>query len=144
MAATRKQKSSLRGITQLRRALRKLPQDIKAEVQDAVLEAGTMVYRDMVAAAPRETGNLAQSIQIKRSPDKLVVRVGFVSKKAKRDGFYARFHELGTKGSPEHNIPPLPARPFIAPALDANRVEIKRVIGEAVHRAILRSKLRLG
>ncbi len=134
--ATARQKSGLRGVTELRRKLRKLPQDIKREVQDEIVEAGTEVYQTMLANVPRETGNLASLLEMKVSPDGLSVRVGLVTKKAKRDGFYARFLELGTKGSAEKNIPPMMPRPFIAPALDVNRTSIARRIQDAVQRAI--------
>lgn len=47
--------------------------------------------------------------------------------------------EFGTKGSPERNIPPQPARPFMQPAWDINSAAIKRRLKKAIDQQLKRA-----
>ena len=54
--------------------------------------------------------------------------------------FYKGYwHEFGTKGSPENNIPPLPARPFMNPAYQMNEEYGKQQVRAAVKLALERA-----
>lgn len=48
----------------------------------------------------------------------------------------AYWHEFGTKGSTEDNIPPLPARPFMRPAREAHVPGIVRKVAQGVNKAL--------
>lgn len=137
--ATARQRSGLRGVGKLRRTLRRIEQGSDSRIKPVMTQAAQAIHADMLAMVPVGTGQLAQLLSYRVSPDGLTARIGLVTRRAQRDGFYGRFIEHGTKGSEKRNIPPQPARPFMAPAFDANagwavdniRAAISMVIREA-------------
>lgn len=133
MASTARQRSGLLGVSELRKALRLMPQDMKKEIGMVVADTAIKVHADMYRMAPKDTGITAANIGSEMSSDKLVARVGMVDLPR---GFVAKFIERGTKGDPSRNIPAQPARPFIAPALDANESEFVSNV-QAVLRKVL-------
>jgi len=138
MASTARQRSGLRGVSELRRALKGLPVSMRKEIGVVVADTAIKVQTDMYQFAPKETGITASHIGSEMSGDKLVARVGMVDLPA---GFVAKFIEYGTKGDPERNVPPQPARPFIMPALDANETQIMGMMREAVRKALAGSRI---
>lgn len=135
MASTARQRSGLRGVSELRRALKGLPVDMRKEIGLVVADTAIKVQTDMYqfAQVSRDTGITAGHIGSEISGDKLVARVGMTDLPR---GFVAKFIEFGTKGDPERNIPAQPARPFIAPAADANESEFVSNV-QAVLRKVL-------
>ncbi len=75
----------------------------------------------MQLLVPKRTGVLARLLNKRVARDGLTARVGLVTKKAQRDGFYFRFLDAGTKGSPKLNIPPQPALHIRARSFDLNK-----------------------
>lgn len=67
------------------------------------------------------------------------IRISATNKEQLWQYFKAYWHERGTKGSPEHNIRPLPARPFMAPAFLLNvqfgRALLQDAVGQALRKA---------
>lgn len=134
--ATARQKSGLRGVSELRRALKGLPVEMRKEIGLAVADAAIQVQSDMYQLAPKETGITAAQITSRMSDDKLAARVGFLDLPR---GFVARFIEYGTKG--QNGAGAQPARPFIAPALDVNETAIRARINDAIRKAIGGSRI---
>ena len=106
-----------------RRLMQRLPDAITDPIAAVIAESAQAVWADAVARVPVDTGALRESIGIRTTPTS--AEVGFSSKRFRRQwkhaGWRAKFVELGTKGSPAHHIPPMPPRPFLRPAFEANR-----------------------
>ncbi|MBS4048163.1 MAG: hypothetical protein KG075_17590 [Alphaproteobacteria bacterium] len=141
MVSTAAQRSGLRGVSELRRALKGLPISMRKEIGMAIAESAVLIHDDMYQFAPKQSGQTANQIESEISSDKLEARIGFVSPESRRMGFVARFLEKGTKGAPERNIPAMPAQPFIAPALDVNETQIRGRINDAIRKAIGGSRI---
>lgn len=135
--------SGIEGLAKLQGRLDRLQELAKDRLDKAVETGGRQMREDMVALAPSRTGNLRavlgseDALKFKKGSKGLEVSVGFVSKKLKRDAFYALFVETGTKGYVagqtraagtdkkgrkrvqriKRNIPARPAQPFFRPAL---------------------------
>ena len=88
------------GAKSLRRVLRQAPNDVKAELVEAVASSAAEMERGMLARVPRDKGDLASVIKTKPSRDGLSARVG-PGVKGKRDmrkaGWRAKFVEFGTQ-----------------------------------------------
>jgi HK97 gp10 family phage protein len=134
---TRRQRSGLRGVTKLRRTLRRIDPDITREVREEVERVTERILADMQSMVPKDTGDLAAALDKRVARDGLTARVGLVTKAKQRDFFYARFIEFGTKeGKGPH---PQEARPFMQPAFDVNETEAKRRITQAINDALRRA-----
>lgn len=124
-----------------RRLMNRLPDDMTDPISKAIAESTEAVWADAVTRVPINTGELQRSIGKRVTPTS--GEVGFSSKRFRREwkkaGWRALFVENGTKGSPAHNIPPQPARPFLRPAFEANREWImqrhRRAVAETLARA---------
>ena len=136
-------KARVLGAQSLRRKLKRMPEEIKKPVQDAISDGMEAVYADALAKVPVEYGDLAGALSKKTSSDKLGARVGFWKKGNKRKwlrgGWYAKFIEFGTRGNNKNNIPAQPARPFLGPAARQNERwfvdRIKRAVNDALKKA---------
>lgn len=142
------QRRGLQNVSSLRRKLRRIAQDAENTIKPVVEEIAEAIKQDAIARAPQDSGDLVRSIDKKLSADgltavigpairtaavartvrgsafanrKLDVKLGAKSKKALFQFFKGYWIEFGTKGAPERNIPPQPARPFMGPAFDVNR-----------------------
>jgi HK97 gp10 family phage protein len=106
-----------------RRLMQRLPDTIANDLTQVIARSAEVVYADAVSRVPVDTGELRGAIG--KRVTKTSAEVGFDSKKFRRQwkkaGWRAKFVELGTKGSLKRNIPPMPARPFIRPAFEANK-----------------------
>lgn len=135
--STARQRRGYAGVTKLRRTLRRLEPEVTIGVRNVLEKGAAAIEADMLINIPKDTGDTASFIQSKVARDGLTARVGFIDKKNREAGFKARFIEYGTKGSPKQNVPPQPARPFMAPAFDANRDWIveaaKKEIGQVIN-----------
>lgn len=134
--ATARQKSGLRGLSNLRLALKRLPVAMRREIGEAVADSAVTVHADMYTFAPKDTARTASFIESKMGADKLSARIGFLKydDRQTRQGFVARFIEFGTKGINGQGAQP--PRPFIQPALLANETTIIANIRAAISKAI--------
>jgi len=150
------QRRGIAGVTKLRRTLRRIEPEATKGIVKAIDRTANNIMYTMIANAPRRTGDLADSISMKRGRDGMTAVIGpaarylqlskspfdrsvKMSKPGKRAlmGFFkAYFYEYGTKGDPENNIPAQPARPFLTPAFDTHKDaglrDVRRAISDAI------------
>lgn len=149
MASTAAQRRGLNGVTSLRRKLRRMPEAVEQYLRpevDATAAAMAATARTLVS---KDTGELAASIEYKLSPDGMTALIGPAAKSAavikastaksidkqtpkkpisagSREKLFQFFKgvwlEFGTKGNPDKGIPPQPARPYMRPAFDVNKI----------------------
>jgi HK97 gp10 family phage protein len=141
---------STRARIKLRRVLQSTDNNVKPAMRDAV----NLIEKEMRQRAPRDTGNLLDTLSSFVAKNGLRGEVGFRGKKGRRKAFYARFIEFGTKGhkvtaanrsvlagagevfGTQAEIPALPARPFMEPAWFAKKPEVVNRVSKAVNDAI--------
>lgn len=134
--STARQRAGLRGVSKLRRTLRRIEPESREGIAKAVKKGAEAIEADMMIGIPKDTGDTAALISHKIARDGLTARVGFIGKRASEQGYVARFIEYGTKGYPKRNIPPQSARPFMGPAFDANKDWIVRETQREIARVI--------
>lgn len=110
----------------LRRLLQRLDSDIAAPVQREIAESGHRLFDETARNIPQDTGDLRRSLGLRLSG--FSATVGFDRRSFPSQwggaGWRAHFVHNGTKGSAEHNIPPMPPRPFLRNAWDRLKAEI--------------------
>lgn len=158
-------RSGFAGVTKLRRTLRRVDPEITSDLKSTVERGAAAIARDMAMMAPRDDGDLSNSIAYKMGRDKLTAIIGPGADRAtiRSKGFtagaikytksgnftkaylkdkHARFQlykalwlEFGTKAGKKGSSP-TPARPFIAPAMDMNRSRIIGEVNTAINKAL--------
>lgn len=145
--ATMAQRRGLNGVSSLRKKLRNMEPIVQSGLREAITEVAIYIEADAKSLVPKDTGDLAASIEHKVSPDGLAASIGpaarsaSVAKAVRGSAFATRslqkpigaataeklfqyfkgvWIEFGTKGNAEKGIPPQPARPFMRPAFDMN------------------------
>jgi HK97 gp10 family phage protein len=101
------------------RRLRALGPKAVKELRPALAELGAEVAGAARALAPRRSGRLASSIEVEAATDAIQVDIAATAR-------HAAFVEFGTLRSP--------ARPFLAPALQAARRRLD-LLARALNRA---------
>lgn len=155
--ATAAQKRGLAGVSSLRRKLRRMPEDVQDVVKRAILDSAELIKFHQLRKVPVDEGDLAASIEIKLSGDKLSAEIGPGARtmKAKRAaGWRSHLIEFGTRPhstKPQARLlkggqkegegkggqhPGMPARPFIRPALKENMDDVTKIIDDAVDWAL--------
>lgn len=147
------------GAVKIRRLLRRAPDEITNDVRTEVREVAEAVRADAMALVPRDTGDLATSIEVDMSNDGLAAVVGPAAKAARADARVMRANRrymaagsdkrsrLSVKNNNalrrvfyavfvEFGTKFRAATPFMFPAYEANRAWGVRKIGEAVRRAL--------
>jgi HK97 gp10 family phage protein len=137
---------NLTGFKELAAALRELPQRVaKNGLRSAVGAGAAVIRKEARVRAPKDTGELAKDVMIKRERDTqggnlFVARYSvFVlsGKKSRlkgkkrdvqRDSFYWRFVEFGTSK--------MAARPFMRPAYEGQKEAAVTAIGEKLDQRI--------
>ncbi len=156
--------SRVLGGARVRRALKRLPAEIRGDVAKALKLSVAAVQATAIRLAPVDTGNLREALADPRAigirDAGMRVEFGFRTKAIQRKAFYAPFVEFGTKGyqAGDHRrsgtdrhgrqlykrvrrfVPARPAQPFMRPALDMNLPTIRRLINHEVRRAVARAR----
>lgn len=140
-------RSGLQGVDKLRLKLRRMEKVVESGIKPAVKQTIMDIEASAKMFVPKDTGDLMRSINHKVSGDGMAAVVGpwaksaivaslvkggifnnkgggemsALDKKKKFQFFKGYWIEFGTKGAPDRNIPPQPARPFMQPAFDANK-----------------------
>lgn len=115
---------SVEGLDELRKALQKLPDEVKTALRTALKESAEAVKTEVKKTAPVATGNLRDSVDIRYEDDGLTAQVGWW----KKDDYYARWVEFGTKSRP--------AQPSLGPATELERLHIVERLRTHVRRAV--------
>lgn len=163
--ATAAQRRGLNGVSSLRRKLRKMEPFVQSGIRPAVTKTLINITETAKVLVPKDSGDLADAIEYKVSADGMagvagpsaknaavakVTRgsawatrmlskpIGATSAKRLFEFFKGFWVEFGTKGSPENNIPPMPAQPYMRPAFDMNKDAGVRDIGGAVNMQLKR------
>lgn len=154
--------SSIRGVTKLRKFLRRVEPNIASGVKDAINRAAKTIHFDALKNADRadygkligirEYGDMIASIGIKYGRDGLTAVIGpgaedlHLTGKTSIRGKEARWNfnkglwaEFGTKGDPKRNIPRIPPAPFMNPAYEMNAKHIQKDVHRAVEIALERA-----
>ena len=131
-------------LSKTRKLLRRLPDDLVEPIRKAFAEGAAAILADAKAGAPKDTGAGAEALNLQLSRDGLSAKVGLIGKRARKKGYHLAFHEYGTKGTSQGfgkgiQLPPLPARPFLEPAFDAQRSEIASRVSAGIARATNRA-----
>lgn len=125
----------IKGMGQLRRTLSKLPKDIQKGVADALKKSAEDIFNDAQSLVPKDKGDLAKNMHIKRGSRGLSYQVGYWKKgnirKWKKAGWRAKFVEFGTKHAR--------AEPFMGPAWRKNENKVIKRIDDAVDEALKRA-----
>lgn len=157
-------RSRVQGVNKLRRTLKRIDPEITSGVKIAIREGAEAIQADAIKLVPKDTGDLARSIDYRVSSDGLSavvgpaaraaeivrrktgsafkashVRLSARNKKLMFEYFKGWWVERGTKGSPKHNIPPQPARPFMKPAYDLNESWILGRVKTGINKALDRA-----
>ena len=131
-------RSGLAGVSRLRRTLKRMPPEFTDAARKSVSEAAELIKFQQLRDVPVETGDLAQSIEIRLGSDKLSAEIGpgARTKKAQRlAGWRAKFTEFGTEPSRKRKGG-TPAKPFVVPSLEKHRGEVIQMIDDGVDRAL--------
>jgi HK97 gp10 family phage protein len=155
--------SQITGMSDLRRTLKKLPDDLTKEVRNELADVANATHRDAVRFAPydekKTSGkyiHLRDAIGVKASKDGLEIAVGLtqriIGKRLwTKAGWRANFVLFGTKGGLARGrfkgarIPAQPANNFLLKAFEMNRQRFinrveaagKRAMDKANERGIL-------
>lgn len=125
----------------LRRLFQRLDTDIAAPVRAEIVESGHRLFDEAARGIPQDTGELRQSLGLRFGT--FSAEVGFDPKRLpqqwKAAGWRAHFTHNGTKGSPDRNIPPQPARPFLRNAWDRMKDEMMQRQRKAVASALAKA-----
>jgi HK97 gp10 family phage protein len=141
------QRRGLAGVDKLRIKLRRMEKVVESGIKPAIRDAAVAIQLDAIQRVSVDNGDLQRSIDFKISSDGLAavvgpaaksaavarevrgsafatrstITLGAISKKALFQFFKGYWLEFGTKGTPDRNIPPQQARPFMQPAYDVNK-----------------------
>ncbi|KKN14049.1 hypothetical protein LCGC14_1000140 [marine sediment metagenome] len=117
----------LKGDKELERKLKMLGRStVENILEEAVLAAAEPIQKQASSNAPRETGNLSDSIEIEigeKSHGKVEVKIG-----PGKNAFYGKFVELGTVNAPPH--------PFLRPAVKQKKNEAFNEFSKVVRKAL--------
>lgn len=106
-------KVSVKGMIEARRAFARLPEQHRDLIVDVHTQSASSIARNASARVPRRTDLLARSIEYVVSKRTGFANVGVV----KGPAYYGHFIEFGTVHRP--------ARPFMQPAIEAERSRIE-------------------
>jgi hypothetical protein len=90
-------RSSIKGAQSLRRLLRQLPDAARAELGDSLTAIGGRLLGRAKAEAPVRSGVLRAALSVKVAVRTLQLRLGLVTKAAKRKAYYGYFLDAGRK-----------------------------------------------
>lgn len=156
--------SEVRVNPSLTRMLRRLPEDVREGLTAEYRESAEVLKYEIMARAPKDSGDMAASVGVRMGPKGKWVQVGpgLAGPRKTRawQQIKARWSEFGTKAhkikaklrkvlGTEDTIfgkdvdhPGTPPRPFIKPALEAARPQIRDRLRAAVRQTVRKANAR--
>lgn len=130
-----RKRSKLSGVIEMRRALRKMKDELRLEIADVMNTHVDAIHKDGLAnidaLTDPETGNLRRAYKRTLAKKSLKAKVGIFGKRLRKLAFYARFIELGTRHAA--------ARPFhrraVRAHLQAYADDMRRLMGAVLRKA---------
>ena len=128
------------GASRLRRKLKRMPEDVNAELRTIIAVEAFEVHQAISAGAPvsdesapldwegKPRPKLRDAFEVRISKDGLLARIGIMGNIRKNQFFFVPFLEFGTKF--------ITARPFIGPAWRRRRDHVRRALRKATVRAL--------
>lgn len=144
--------SRIQGKVRLRKILKILPKETRAEIRKAVLAGAESMAQTMRNLAPEHTGDLKRSIKVTPADEDASLYNRWKSRKVEKDPelaavihteeFYAPFVEFGT--APHTNAgkfpgtenPGIKAEPYWFPGYRARRKDVQSKINRAARKGI--------
>ena len=132
-----RRRSGLKGVTKLRRTLRRLPEALTASVKREMKEGAEAVGDDARSGVPVRTGALRDALLVKMSRDGFSARIGYhpsapgFKRAWKKAGWRAHFAEFGVLGRP--------GAFFLSNAWETNRRGLLKNIGRAISQTVRRA-----
>lgn len=150
MAISKRKRSAWRGVTKLRKTLRRIDPEVTKELKESFEQYASNIADTAAYIAYSkglyDEGDLIASIEYQMGRDGLTALIGPGAKRIKisKSAFDTRLYvknkdkhaalqffkgywaEFGTKGATDRNIPPQVPRPFMNPAYDAYKDKITR------------------
>lgn len=136
-SSSRRQARGWQSVNKLRRKLRRMPELVEQHIRPAIEAAANGMVMDMRGLTPISTGVAATELEAKVARDGLTARIGLVDNASIRSAFYFAFLDGGTKGSPEHNIPPMQAHNIRERAFDANLPKLRNDVRDGIQRTLM-------
>ena len=136
-------KKRIIGASRLKRKLKRMPDDINAEIKMVIRDESHALLADIRALAPSSNesapldwqGNprekLRDAYEVRISKDGLFARIGIMGKRKKNQFFFATFLEFGTRF--------ITARPHVRPAWNKRVNRTRKAIRKATVRALRRT-----
>ena len=129
MRATLKIEGSERIIT----ALAKKDANLIRALKDGFVESADYVKERAKRRAPKRRGRLKSAIasgdmELSRGKAKIDVGIDSSVKPFSKDGYYARFQEMGTSKMRAH--------PYLRPALDESKSRVEQIISQKLKEAL--------
>lgn len=134
-------KAKVYGASRLRRKLKRMPDEVQFELRGVIREQGEAVRREIAQRAPvssmletpidyngKPREHLRDAIEAVYQKDGLGVRVGLVTRRARKTFFFAKFLEFGTRF--------MEKRPFLFPAWRAKREGARAAVKAATVKAL--------
>lgn len=117
-------RAKLKGAEAMRKRFRAMPRELQAEVDKALDKSATEIVATAKRFAPRDTGDLSESIGWREGEHPLQRQVYA----ADTDTFYGRFVEFGAEDQP--------AQPFFWPAFRLHKKRVGRRIRSAIGKVL--------
>lgn len=123
-------KVEVRGIVELRKALRDIDKDLAKELGAGLAEAARIVADEARAHVPVRTGRAAASIKVRKQQTGAALAVG-----GAKAGYYP-WLDFGGKVGRRHSVrrPVIPGGRYIYPALRRKDAEVKAKVDEVLER----------
>ena len=143
--ASAKVRMDVSGIEQLNKNILALEKQMATKLGEAVLAGAEIIRDDARQRAPRDTGELAAGIVAAVTWDKKapVAYAAAMMDKNKNDKF-VKISKNGKRyyypASIEYGHPRAAARPFMRPAMDANKRQVKAVIQKQIAEVVNNAK----
>ena len=91
------QKSRVKGVAQLRRTLRTMPDFVRDGMADALRDSGQRLLARAKAETPRRTGQLSSALLMRVAPKSLNLKIGLLTKGKRRRFFYGYILDQGRR-----------------------------------------------